>query len=383
MKRIAEFEGLRGPLAYWVVLGHTSNALALDPPWPLPKNLSARSAVIVFIMLSGFVITHLLLEKRERYTTFLLRRFWRLFPGYAVCLFASVALLDVAATALELAPPTPATAGRLELVQAGLSQLGWHIAAHLSMLHGLLDHVLPSASYTLLGQAWSVSVEWQFYLVAPIILAALSSGRLHAVAALTVIAAALYASGGNRGSVLTAQAAPFALGIAYCHLWRGLTDGRTQWSVQQVRAFSLGVWLLSTLILDDRIALLVWCSVAHIVLLRAAASPDEFAATPEGTVARLLTGRAPQRLGAISYSVYLGHMLVLYPALLMLARMDVSPPVQAATLVAGVIFGTWLLAEAIYSWVERPGIRLGGWLATRWEAARPSVMAPSTPDGPG
>jgi peptidoglycan/LPS O-acetylase OafA/YrhL len=43
-------------------------------------------AVDGFIILSGFVITGLLLTKKEPYEVFISRRFMRLFPAFAVCI---------------------------------------------------------------------------------------------------------------------------------------------------------------------------------------------------------------------------------------------------------------------------------------------------------
>ena len=50
----------------------------------------AASAVLMFIIISGFVITHLLIEKREKYAPFITRRFLRLYPAYFFCLIAGI-----------------------------------------------------------------------------------------------------------------------------------------------------------------------------------------------------------------------------------------------------------------------------------------------------
>jgi len=44
-----------------------------------------------------------------------------------------------------------------------------HLLAHLTLLHGALPHnILPASEYMFLAPAWSLSLEWQFYLIAPI-----------------------------------------------------------------------------------------------------------------------------------------------------------------------------------------------------------------------
>ena len=53
MKYVKEFEGLRGLMALWVVIGHWATSVPLSFA-PLPPKLYNAYAVDVFIMLSGF-----------------------------------------------------------------------------------------------------------------------------------------------------------------------------------------------------------------------------------------------------------------------------------------------------------------------------------------
>lgn len=91
--RILEFEGLRGLLAWWVVVSHALFAagFTLDT---LPRGIRILAhgdyAVDVFIILSGFVIFKLLREGKEPWRVFMVRRVFRLFPVYLLCLFAGI-----------------------------------------------------------------------------------------------------------------------------------------------------------------------------------------------------------------------------------------------------------------------------------------------------
>lgn len=49
-----------------------------------------------------------------------------------------------------------------------------NILAHIPLIHGLIPpSALPDAAAAFLGRAWSISTEWQFYLIAPQAVAAL------------------------------------------------------------------------------------------------------------------------------------------------------------------------------------------------------------------
>ena len=53
---------------------------------------------------------------------------------------------------------------------AGLwKNAAYHIPLHLTLLHGVVpEKLLPSSATAFLGPAWSLSLEWQFYLIAPL-----------------------------------------------------------------------------------------------------------------------------------------------------------------------------------------------------------------------
>jgi len=82
-------DGLRGCFALVVVAEHVRAAYFLNNNWGLVINTAAQLAVLGFFVLSGLVLTR---AWKGHYGHFLLRRFVRLWPLYALMLAAGYAL---------------------------------------------------------------------------------------------------------------------------------------------------------------------------------------------------------------------------------------------------------------------------------------------------
>jgi len=345
--KIACLEGLRGVMAWWVVLGHLSLALGLHLP-VIDDNVLA---VDVFILLSGFVIMLLLDRKREAYPAYITRRAFRIFPLYLVVLFVSTALLTVQLDAWQGIPfPSPVNAGREHLAAAALQALPAHLAAHLPLAQGLVPtSMLEGAPWTIVGQAWSVSLEWQFYLVAPLFVWCFSgSARWKGTALALVVMTVLWLAG--RGMT------PAFLG---CRIWHfGLGMVTYFWTSQPARRhhFGLLALLFGLLILwtggaRQALPLAIWGSV-----LGSMASPP---ASWRHFLASVL-GRAPfLKLGEVSYSVYLTHMVPLVVGIWGLNRLALGDLGYRLILSAFVIVATLVLSRMTYRFLEAPGIALG------------------------
>ena len=79
---------LRGLLAIWVVLHHIVLFGGFNPhvyPWRLLAH-HGQEAVAVFFILSGFAITKSLYARPQHLTSFLIARFWRIYPVYLIAL---------------------------------------------------------------------------------------------------------------------------------------------------------------------------------------------------------------------------------------------------------------------------------------------------------
>ncbi len=270
MHKIRTIEGLRGVLALWVVLGHVLAAAGLGEHWRGPFKVIAAggNAVDSFIIVSGFVIFYLLDTAHESYGKFIWRRFLRLYPVYLICLIAAMTLLPMTVTAFSQAPwPHSLNVNRVVIAQASLAHLVENSAAHLLMVHALIpDWLLPSANYVILGQAWSFSLEWQFYVLAPILFAALTAGGAQAMAVIIGACALHFLVGGGEG-VLSRHVPMFAIGIVCYFAWRH------PWRPQMPLFAPVGIALayLST----HSPGIVVWMSV-----FLAAYAPDSFGSVP-------------------------------------------------------------------------------------------------------
>ncbi len=141
--RIPELDGLRGIAVLLVVAWHYLDVWAT--PWLTPFRLG-WSGVDLFFVLSGFLIGGILLDNRHRrsyFKPFYGRRIHRIFPLY----YAWLAVVFV----LRM----PAYAPR------------WSYAVFVQNLfqgaHNTWDSVW-------IGHTWSLAVEEQFYLVAPMVI---------------------------------------------------------------------------------------------------------------------------------------------------------------------------------------------------------------------
>ena len=107
----------------------------------------------------------------KRYWSFIVRRFLRLYPCYLLCLVVSILMTQ---GNLDILQSIPWTTERIAVAQTiiltSLDNFWPNIASHIVLLQGAVPpSLIPYGEYAFLGQAWSISLEWQFYLVAPLL----------------------------------------------------------------------------------------------------------------------------------------------------------------------------------------------------------------------
>jgi peptidoglycan/LPS O-acetylase OafA/YrhL len=150
----------------------------------------------VFMLLSGCVITQLILLKKESYGRYLWRRGCRILPAYWIALTLGIWLSGVVIDDFRHLPDTPEARFYIGLLQLGSMRLTLDSLLHAALLQGLAPSSLfPLEAFTLLGVAWSLSTEWQFYLIAPTIVRLATANKLAFIAiGLTCLIAATASS---------------------------------------------------------------------------------------------------------------------------------------------------------------------------------------------
>jgi peptidoglycan/LPS O-acetylase OafA/YrhL len=360
--KIRTFEAARGLLALWVVIGHTIKHAGYNPEDIGPWSLLAKPelAVDCFIMLSGFVIFLLLDAQRISYRDYITRRFLRIAPIYAAVLAVSALTLGWQLDVISAQRWSNATIlGDLKLHRDGLDHLAAHLLAHATMLHGLVPpSVLPSGLYAIVGQAWSISVEWQFYLIAPVAFYLLTAQRWRMLGVLLLLLALLCNQPMFGDGSVVRQGGFFVVGILSFYLWKHSEAVRSEHlpllELFAATGIAFALYFMST----HKISMILW------VVMLAMAIAEK--CRVNGNLFSLLTPVASkpplQWLGKISYSLYLVHNLVIY---FWIDQLDTRFPSIPKAAVLGallpLVIVTGVAVSALtYRWIESPFMRLGG-----------------------
>jgi peptidoglycan/LPS O-acetylase OafA/YrhL len=348
--------------------------------------------VDVFFVLSGFLITSLLLDELGRRGRIALAAFWirrarRLLPALIVMVLAVVA-------ARTLFPAEATTTLRDDAVAAFFWVANWAFVAQKT------DYFAQGSPPSPLQHTWSLGVEEQYYLFWPLLVlavAAVFGARVRwgvfalatVGAAGSAVAAILLASDAEVNRVYfgtDARVQALLVGAAAAALlvrdWTVLTTGgtliRTRWRRWSAGALSvLGLAMLAALThyatgsaRDFRTGLLIVVALAAVLVVAPVALDQG------GPVARALAWRPLVWLGAISYGVYLWH----WPIFLALngERTGWSGwrlfALRCAVTVAVAAASWWLLEQPIRRWrpVIVPMLPLAG--ATAATAAAVTML---------
>jgi peptidoglycan/LPS O-acetylase OafA/YrhL len=286
---IPELQGLRGIAVLAVVVYHCHPRL--EGTWIYRATLWGWAGVNLFFVLSGFLITSILLESRGKpryFRNFYARRALRIWPAYVlllavVYLWAPQLIGLKTATALRTAP--------------------W--LAYLFFVQNLFPQAVPSA----LGPTWSLAIEEQYYLLwAPAVRLLVRPWMLGSALALALITSPLLRLANLRWMTATgtlihldgiACGSLLALGL------HTLPLGRRSWLGIGIAALVLGLAGAATVaggtaFLDSALALGFGGAVLAAI-----------ASTGAGNPLCAVLRRGPLEFyGRISYGLYMVHISV-------------------------------------------------------------------------
>jgi len=320
----------------------------------------AQPAVDTFIILSGFAISHLLHSRSPSYLQFMIGRFFRIFPVYLVCLglgFATITQI----------PFILSTASWRDSAQE-LAHPMLHLLSHLTLLFGAIPKkFLPEATATLLTPGWSISLEWQYYLVAPLI-SWLVCSRAGLIALGVVACAGLSSSvhwANPHLAFLPAQLPLFLIGIGSYHLQAiARAAARSTTTSYAIVAVLVAVLMVSW----HWVALAIWTLVFGCLFIE----KEDCAARSFFFLRRALLHPLTQFLGRISYPLYLVHwpLILVFLAALLFCKMDLASGAMALTMfvvgLPAIILAAWLLHKT----VEVPLMRFGKMAQNRIRTTR-------------
>jgi peptidoglycan/LPS O-acetylase OafA/YrhL len=349
-----DIEGLRAVAVILVLLYHAQ----------IPVISGGYVGVDVFFVLSGFLITGILLRERTRTGTislpnFYARRARRILPAAALVLLVTVVLSTL------LLPPL-----RMPDIAQDATAAGFYVS---NIRFGIqaTDYLQSQLPPSPLLHYWSLGVEEQFYIFWPALVILATHG-----------AKVGRSSVGRRIGVAAAIVSAISLVAA---IWMTNVNQPLAFFSLPTRAWELGIGAMlavSTTRLEalpgKLAAAMGWAGLAAILLSAVVLTADTpFPGTAAllptigaglvvaggfrksaASVGRVLALRVPRYIGRISYSLYLWHWpLLVIPAAAIGANL--SLPARVGLL--GVAF---LLSAASQRWIEEP-IRLGRVVGTR------------------
>ena len=367
-QHIAQFEVLRGIAALWVFFSH----VLLISEASLPPLNSGDMAVDLFVILSGFVITLMANRKHETYGIYIFRRFVRLYPLYIVALLGGLLTQHlygpVVGQSLFGWEPQQAFLARDQQIWSNFWQ---HMLLHLAMLHGAVpDSVLPSAALAFSGPLWSISLEWQFYLVAPALVWALdvtksrrwpiALGAIALIFCLRFLAQQYWT--GSVPSFLPLRLDLFAVGIICAHLWPCARNA----PLAMVAVLPIAGLALSYLTGNHWLPMVLW-----FLTYAVAACGDR--SLPSSIANQLYTLPPLRWLGERSYGLYVLHMPIVLglTSLLVLPHVDQFGRRITFCILLAMLPVVLLVADWLYRNVEVPFIAWGRAFARRQAPAVP------------
>ncbi len=391
--RFPGLDALRTILAVVVVCSHIEDCKAFFPSLPLlPLHgvfmRSGYEAVQCFFVLSGFLITYLLLQEQEKTGEISVRQFYwkrvlRIWPLYYTItllgFFAVPALLNMAEFP--------------SVMQSFHQKTWWFYVLILPNLALLYYPLVLGAS-----QLWSIGIEEQFYLFWPWVVRACKK-RLPQILFICIVSKPILVVLAHSGIGLLArrgivESPKIMSALYYAHLiWKMFPFEALAWG-------GLFAWMVHSRneywprIIGSKFgqvvcwgALLAW-HIAPVPLLQNwhyqlpiagllyGLAIWNIGANPQPLIG--LRSRWLNKFGALTYGVYMWHVLVIITVFSIAQAVDLPSKcpgwVLQVVLYTSVLGSTFLVAQLSFTWLEMPFLSL----KNRWFGQVHESQAKST-----
>jgi peptidoglycan/LPS O-acetylase OafA/YrhL len=358
---------LRFFTAFAVLIHHIETTRHVEGLGPSPGGwmlFIGPHGVRLFFVLSGFLITHLLLSELRRTGTvavkkFYMRRALRIWPLY----FALLAVSFLLPTAL--------------LVIKGDSELATWVAAKMHDFPAkvaLFSCLLPNLAILLypplvgFAQAWSIGVEEQFYLIWPVLVKRFGQYPLRALlgvlAAKSLVVFALSIVVHTNKIVMS-----YETRVKLSYVWNYINC----WQIEAMVIGGLAAYLLikkpdlvrviaRNTIFRAGVCISVlwalsaqWTSLQHLLLVDTAFAAMILCLTLSDFRLPSLFQRPLTYLGKISYGIYMLHPLAIFISFKLLSLTGMPPDGFAFTAAIWTmcIVSSLLFSVASYEWLEK------------------------------
>jgi peptidoglycan/LPS O-acetylase OafA/YrhL len=245
-----------------------------------------------------------------------------------------------------------------EVISLGEHGVFPHLLAHLFLIQGAISNrILDQSQYMFLGTAWSLSLEWQFYLVAPLILF-LVRGFWGAVVLSLITVAGYYAY--NKGwlgdfeamSFLPGAALYFAAGIAT----RLVVPKLPRLGAYPIAAVIIGLGFIK--ITHLLVPFIIWAVFVLWMVLDEPA--DGISIWIKGVLGYAFDSAPARYLGQRSYGTFLAHEPIMHfigYICIKQCGLGMLPATLAALVLSPILI--LLSSMALYRYVETPAIVFG------------------------
>jgi peptidoglycan/LPS O-acetylase OafA/YrhL len=337
-KHRLELQSLRGLAAFLVMIHHALRTLdSHSLAWNISENvLNAHGAVVVFFVLSGYVLTKSIVGRGFDFNSvskFYVRRVFRIYPALWAAI--AVGVFYMLTVKLLSAPQmSPWMAKYYDSSGLNLTTIAASIA-------GLDAHLLPTA--------WTITIEIVASVVLPLFVWVLCSARIAAISLLVVMTVVSFSFGVNARQV-PLYMVDFVLGAMLA---------TSPW-LQGIRIGTMGAAISAIVLMFFR---RLWNWDYHDPLpsfVEALASVVLISAITQHRV-QWLKNQTLVKIGDWSYSIYLLHLPIALIATRIMCHLagDTHSDLLSFAIMVLTVGVTLPLSALAYRYIEAPGIALG------------------------